>query len=129
MEVFNRGSARNTGTLKVLTSYMLISPHSSSARNLSIQISEVPVGSGQPAHKHAPEQCYYIVRGKGLMMIGDETQQVGAGDAVYIPPDSMHGIRNIGDDTLEYLTANSPAFDKDYEDLLWPSDPRIRRPE
>ncbi|MBN2224213.1 MAG: cupin domain-containing protein [Deltaproteobacteria bacterium] len=129
MEVFNRGAARNTGALKVLTSYMLISPHSSSARNLSIQISDVPVGSGQPTHKHAPEQCYYIVRGEGLMIIGDETRQVCAGDAVYIPPDSMHGITNIGDETLEYLTANSPAFDRDYEDSLWPSDPRTKQPE
>jgi mannose-6-phosphate isomerase-like protein (cupin superfamily) len=129
MEVFSRGTARNTGALKVLTSYMLISPHSSSARSLSIQVSEVPVGSGQSPHKHAPEQCYYIVRGNGLMMIGDETQQVGAGDAVYIPPDSMHGIRNIGDEILEYLTANSPAFDRDYEDSLWPSGPPAKRPE
>ncbi len=123
MEVFNRGNSRNTGALETLTSHMLISPRNTSTQNLSIQISEVPVGSAQPIHRHAPEQCYYIVRGKGLMIIEDETRQVTSGDAVYIPSNNAHGIRNIGEDVLEYLTANSPAFGREHEDSFWPSDP------
>jgi mannose-6-phosphate isomerase-like protein (cupin superfamily) len=122
MEVFNRANSRNTGEMKTLTSYMLISPRNTSTQNLSIQISEVPVGSAQPIHQHAPEQCYYIIRGEGLMIVGDETRQVTSGDAVYIPSNYAHGIRNIGDDVLEYLTANSPAFGRKHEDALWPSD-------
>jgi mannose-6-phosphate isomerase-like protein (cupin superfamily) len=124
MEVFNRAGSRNTGPLEILTSYMLISPHNSSAESLSIQVSEVPAGSAQPLHRHAPEQCYYIIRGTGLMIVEDEMREVAPGDAVYIPPDSSHGIRNIGDETLEYLTANAPPFDRKYEDKLWPSEPQ-----
>jgi mannose-6-phosphate isomerase-like protein (cupin superfamily) len=126
MKVFNRTNSRNTGALETLTSYMLISPQNSSAANLSVQISEVPVGSEQPMHRHMPEQCYYIVRGKGLMTIEDEKRQVSPGDAVYIPSNSVHGIRNIGDGALEYLTVNSPAFSREYEDRLWSSDPSAR---
>jgi mannose-6-phosphate isomerase-like protein (cupin superfamily) len=80
-------------------------------------------GSGQPIHAHDPEQCYYIIKGTGLMIIEDETREVTSGDAIYIPSNRKHGIKNIGDMTLEYLTANSPVFTKDYEDSLWPSDP------
>jgi mannose-6-phosphate isomerase-like protein (cupin superfamily) len=99
---------------------MLISPQSTSSRNLSIQVSEVPVGSEQPLHAHEPEQCYYIIRGNGLMIIEDESREVTSGDAIHIPPNKKHGIRNTGNEALEYLTANSPCFAKDYEDRLWP---------
>lgn len=123
MEVFNRKNSYHTGPLPILTSWMLISPKNSSTRNLSIQISEVPVGSEQPIHKHEPEQCYYIIKGKGLMTIEAESREIFSGDAVYIPSNLNHGIKNIGDDVLEYLTANSPAFDDQYETTLWPSAP------
>ena len=123
MEIFNKARSRNTGSLDILTSYMLISPKNSSAKNLSIQISHVPIGSAQPIHAHEPEQCYYVIKGKGLMMIEDEAREVSSGDAIYIPSNKKHGIKNIGNEVLEYLTANSPVFAREYEDALWPGDP------
>lgn len=123
MDVFNRNNSRNTGELPILSSWMLISPRNSSAQGISVQISEIPVGSEQPVHSHYPEQCYYIIRGKGLMIMEEQTREVAVGDAVYIPSSSKHGIKNIGNDILEYLTVNSPAFSKDYESRLWPAVP------
>jgi oxalate decarboxylase/phosphoglucose isomerase-like protein (cupin superfamily) len=43
----------------------------------------------------------------------------GAGDAVYIHSNKKHGIKNIGTEVLQYLTANSPAFSEEYENRLW----------
>lgn len=123
MEVFNRNNSRNTGRLPILTSWMLISPQNTLSNNLSVQVSEVPVGSEQPIHNHEPEQCYYIIRGIGLMKIEDETKEVAAGDAIFIPPNLKHGIKNIGNDVLEYLTANTPVFSEQYESVLWPAKP------
>jgi quercetin dioxygenase-like cupin family protein len=123
METYNRGNSKNTGELQNLTSWMLISPQNSQTKNLSVQISEVSVGSEQPIHNHEPEQCYYIIKGKGLMIIEDESKEVIAGDAVYIPSNLKHGIKNIGDDVLEYLTANAPVFSEQYENSLWPASP------
>ena len=114
MEIFNRSNSKNTGQLPILSSWMLISPQNSSAQSISIQISEIPIGSEQPVHNHDPEQCYYIIKGKGLVIIEDETSEVSAGDAVYIPSNKKHGIKNLGDDVLEYLTANSPVFNEQY---------------
>ena len=88
-----------------------------------MQLSEIPVGSEQPLHSHDPEQCYYIIRGTGLMIIDEEAREVAEGDAVYISPRSMHGIKNTGSVPLEYLTANAPAFPADYEMTLWPVEP------
>jgi len=123
MEIFNRRNSRNTGKLEILTSFMLISPQNSSTQSISIQVSEVPIGSEQPVHTHEPEQCYYIIKGKGLIVVEDEFEEVTAGDAIYIPSNKRHGIKNMGDEILEYLTANTPVFTKAYEDSLWPSDP------
>jgi quercetin dioxygenase-like cupin family protein len=121
MEIFNRDNSRNTGDLKILTSWMLISPQNAKSQNISLQVSEVPIGSEQPIHNHEPEQCYYIIKGKGLMIIEGKSKEVAAGDAVFIPSNLKHGIKNIGDDILEYLTANAPVFNKEYESALWPS--------
>jgi quercetin dioxygenase-like cupin family protein len=123
MEIFNRGNTRNTGPLTILSSWMLVSPLNSPARNLSVQISEIPAGSKQPVHNHDPEQCYYIIRGTGLMIMEEETKVVSAGDAVFIPSNKKHGIKNVGTDVLEYLTANSPVFGEQYENILWSADP------
>ncbi len=120
MEIFNKNNTRNTGQLTILTSYMLISPQNSSCRNLSIQVSEVPVDSEQPVHAHEPEQCYYVIRGKGLMIVEEESREVTTGDAIYIPPGKKHGIRNTGNEVLKYLSANTPCFTKEYEDRFWP---------
>lgn len=123
MEIFNRDNSRNTGDLKILTSLMLISPQNAKSQNISLQVSEIPMGSEQPIHNHEPAQCYYIIKGKGLMIIERESKEVAAGDAVFIPSNLKHGIKNIGDNVLEYLTANAPVFNKKYEAALWPAVP------
>jgi mannose-6-phosphate isomerase-like protein (cupin superfamily) len=124
MEIFNRDNSRNTGQLPILTSWMLISPQNTSSKNLSLQVSEVPAGSEQPIHNHEPEQSYYIIKGNGLMIIEDEAKEVTAGDAIFISSNLKHGIRNIGNGVLEYLTTNAPVFDEQYENELWPVKPK-----
>jgi len=53
------------------------------------------------------------------MVIDDQEEEVNAGDAVHIPSNSTHGIKNIGNERLTYLTANQ-AFGKQREEELWP---------
>ncbi len=108
----------------ILSSWMLISPNNTASQNLSLQISEIPIGSEQPIHNHEPEQCYYIIKGKGLMVIENESQEVKAGDAIFIPSNLKHGIKNLGNEGLEYITANAPVFSKEYEVALWPAAPK-----
>ncbi len=120
MKIYNINNTYNTGNLEILKSYMLIGCRNVEESNISIQISSIPVNSEQPIHAHEPEQCYYIIRGNGLMMIENEQEPVGPGDAVYIASNKKHGIKNTGNDVLEYLTANTPPFSESYEQKLWP---------
>ncbi|NDJ75462.1 MAG: cupin domain-containing protein [Chloroflexi bacterium] len=65
----------------------------------------------QVLHNHPNIQVYIIVEGGGLMHVGGETQQVSAGDLVYIPSNAGHGIDNNTNDPLVYVSAATPAFD------------------
>ena len=48
-----------------------------------------------------------------------QTEEVKEGDAIFVPSNATHGIKNTGNNTLTYLTANQ-AFGKQREEELWP---------
>jgi mannose-6-phosphate isomerase-like protein (cupin superfamily) len=127
MEIFNKSNTKNTGALPIQSSWMLIGSQNTRARAISMQISEIPAGSEQPVHSHLPERCYYIIKGRGLMIMEDEAREVSAGDAVYVPSNKKHGMKNLVRGVLEYLTANSPPLGHEYENKLWPGDPVRKR--
>jgi uncharacterized cupin superfamily protein len=55
-------------------------------------------------HKHkGSEEIYYIISGKGLMRVDDETSEVGPGDAVLTKNGSSHGLENIGETDLRII--------------------------
>ena len=102
-----------------LRSHFLLDAGDLGSRNLTVTWVDVPPGGEQRAHSHADsEQVYVIVRGRGLMRVGDEQESVETGDLVFIPPKTGHAIRNDGDEPLVYVSATSPPFDRDA--LKWP---------
>jgi len=125
MDIYNKTNSKHNRDLRLLGSWMLISPRNTKAKKLSVQIAEIPVDSEQPMHSHDPEQCYYVIRGKGLMVVENESNDVQEGDAVYIATNLKHGIKNTGHTVLEYLTVNAPVFSEHYEDAHWPEEPSI----
>ena len=93
-------------------SYLLLTEGQFGSRNLSITWVEGEPGSEQPMGSHpGNEQVYVIVRGRGIMRVGDEQQEVGPGTMVFIPPGAGHAIRNTGEQPLVYVSATSPPFD------------------
>ncbi len=69
-----------------------------------------PGATVTPHHHQVLEEIYYIVEGSGLMTIGDEQRQVGAGDAVYIPRNNRHTLINTGSEPMRILLICGPAF-------------------
>ncbi len=45
------------------------------------------------------------------MRLGDETQTVGPGDAIAIPPGLTHKITNVGVEPLVFLCCCAPAYE------------------
>ena len=100
---------------------LLIGEVNSGSKEISIQLTDVEPNEMQCLHSHKQEQCYYIISGIGLMIIEDQKKEVKQGDAVFIHSNLTHGIKNIGNNKLTYLTANQ-AFGKKRENELWPED-------
>ena len=64
---------------------------------------EVPAGAEQTLRSHEEaEQVYVVVRGAGTMSVAGDTQEVGEGDLILVPPATDHSIANDGE-------ASSPA--------------------
>jgi len=69
-------------------------------------------GRGIKPHRHkGREEIYVILDGWGEMLVGDETCEVVKGDVVFVPVDTAHGLRNLGDIPLDALVFTAPPFD------------------
>lgn len=70
------------------------------------------VASEIPAHYHKlSDETYYVYRGQGTMRVNDEYRDVSAGDIVFIPKGSIHGMKNTGTEDVIIFFISAPAFD------------------
>jgi mannose-6-phosphate isomerase-like protein (cupin superfamily) len=92
----------------------LLAHRNSCIRNQSLAEARLPAGAQTTAHLHPKtEEIYYILSGNGTMRIGDETRQVGPGDAIAIPPGAEHQITNTGTPVLKFICCCAPGYEHD----------------
>ncbi|HEX3841863.1 MAG TPA: cupin domain-containing protein [Acidimicrobiales bacterium] len=58
---------------------------------------EVAGGGRVDPHSHPTHEFYYVLRGRGIMTVGDDERQIAQGDLVHIPPDVVHTLRPVSD--------------------------------
>ena len=79
------------------------------SRNLSVTWVCVPGGAEQTLHSSdEAEQAYVVVRGRGTMSVAGDTQEVGEGDLILVPPATEHSIGNEGEAELVCVSIQSP---------------------
>lgn len=79
------------------------------ARNMSVTWLEVPAGAEQTLRSdEGGEQVYVVVRGAGTMSVAGDTQDVGEGDLILVPPATDHSVANTGDEVLACVSVQSP---------------------
>lgn len=76
----------------------------------SLAHATLPVGATSDPHALTTSEVYYILAGSGEMHIDDESQLVGPGDAVYIPPNARQYIYSCGEEPLVFLAIVDPAW-------------------
>ena len=76
----------------------------------SLAHAEVGTGGRTLPHQLTGAEVYYVLEGRGLMHVGAETAEVGAGDTVYIPPGEVQHIENIGGGRLSFLCIVDPPW-------------------
>jgi len=77
---------------------------------LSLAVARVGPGKQSYAHYLDRVEVYYILEGRGLMHVGEETAEVGPGDAVYIPAGASQWIDNSGDSELVFAAVCVPPW-------------------
>jgi mannose-6-phosphate isomerase-like protein (cupin superfamily) len=68
-------------------------------------IASVRIGEATTPHSHDEEETFVIMSGIGTISVDGETENVGAGDVVYLPRNSIHCISNDSEaEELVFLT-------------------------
>lgn len=92
----------------------LLAYRNSCIREQSLAEARIPPGGSTIAHHHVKtEEIYYILEGAGRMTVGDESRNVGPGDAVAIPPGVPHQLTNTGSGTMKLLCCCAPPYEDD----------------
>lgn len=92
----------------------LLAHRNSCIRNQTLAEARLPAGASTTPHHHVKtEEIYYIFEGRGLMRVGDESREVGPGDAVAISPGAAHQITNTGGGVLKFLCCCAPGYEHD----------------
>jgi quercetin dioxygenase-like cupin family protein len=68
-------------------------------------------GQTQAVHAHAgADKFYFVLEGRGLFTVGDETREAAAGTLIVAPAGVSHGVANTGDGRLSLLIAIAPGI-------------------
>ena len=68
-------------------------------------------------HSHPFEQVVYIVQGRVIFTIGEESVEAGPGSVIRIPPDVVHYAEPVGDEPAMNLDIFAPIRE-DYRHLV-----------
>jgi mannose-6-phosphate isomerase-like protein (cupin superfamily) len=92
-----------------LRAHVLMDAGELGSRNLSVTWLSVPAGAEQSLRSHEEsEQAYVIVGGAGTMSVAGDTQRVGEGDLILVPPATEHSVANDGEGELAFVSIQSP---------------------
>jgi len=69
-------------------------------------------------HRLKHSEVYYILQGQGEMFIDSEVQQVKENQVIYIPPQAVQQIKNIGEKDLVFLAIVDSAWKKEDEEII-----------
>ena len=62
-------------------------------------------GGGMPRHTNTVEHQQYVLKGEAVIVLGDETHRVRAGDVVHIPAGVPHSYQAQGNESFEFICA------------------------
>lgn len=96
--------------------YELIGEKAGSIQGHSVAQIMLPSGKASRKHYHPEaEESFYILAGRGSVILDDERRHVTAGDAVHVPRNVVHQIINdsSSNESLIFLAVCVPAWTPD----------------
>lgn len=65
------------------------------SKNMTFAFWDISAESALPEHSHPHEQVMYVIEGECDFTVDGETQRVGPGGVVVIPPHSVHSSKPL----------------------------------
>lgn len=97
--------------------YFLIDPENSPSKNLKMGLTAVYTDGKTTGHSHPDhEEIYYVLQGKGRMIVGDAEYEIKTGDSLYVPFGLFHTTYNTGILPLQLLWVTAKDTGKSGED-------------
>jgi mannose-6-phosphate isomerase-like protein (cupin superfamily) len=92
-----RHNVKNREEETLRDTYFLIDPENSPSKNLKMGQTIIYPTGRTTGHAHEDmEEVYYVLSGKGKMVIGNDEFPIKAGDAFYVPFGEYHVTYNTG---------------------------------
>ena len=82
---------------------VMFNRETANTKNLTFAVGYFDPGEGLKIHLHPEsEEVYYVISGKGTVYIGEERKSIPVEEnmALYIPPKTIHGVKNTGKEKL-----------------------------
>jgi mannose-6-phosphate isomerase-like protein (cupin superfamily) len=93
--------------------YFLIDPEKSPSKNLKMGYTTVYANGKTTGHSHEDhEEVYYVIQGRGKMVVGDSEYEIKTGDALYVPFGLFHTTYNTGILPLQLLWVTAKDIEK-----------------
>jgi quercetin dioxygenase-like cupin family protein len=70
---------------------------------------EVPPGARTARERHPHDHGVVIVSGRARVTLGNETHELGEGDAVYVCGDELHCFEALGEEPLGFVCVVGPS--------------------
>lgn len=91
------------------TLYPCVEPGTTGTRQFSMGLQQVDPHSKIPLHSHdEAEEILFVIGGRAIATVGDETVEIVPGSVVFIPPKTNHGFVNDEDEPLWLTWTFSP---------------------
>ncbi|HEY8110661.1 MAG TPA: cupin domain-containing protein [Candidatus Nitrosotenuis sp.] len=81
----------------------------------SVSQCTVEPGKSSKPHKLKSSEIYFVLKGRGILHIDDESSDIIESQAAYVPPSSRQFIENTGNVDLEFLCIVEPAWKQEDE--------------
>jgi quercetin dioxygenase-like cupin family protein len=113
--------AGETLTLPGGTSFLVIeSAAESDGQRVEFEITMAPGAVGPPKHLHPiQDESWTVLEGALSVFVDDGWRTLSEGEALSIPPHTVHTLRNQSDDVVRFRDVHMPALDfQDYIEAL-----------
>src|SRR5437773_800961 len=108
-------SARSGEVLRMPdgTSFLIVeSAADSDGSRIEFEITMKPGAMGPPKHFHPRQQeSWKVLEGELSVLVEDDWRALGQGEALSIPPNAVHTLRNRSETVVRFRDVHEPALD------------------